>query len=420
MSLNVIAWVLEFSPTVGTDKVVLLTLADRAHHDGTDAYPGIKLLARFANVEERTVQDALKRLELGGHITVRFQGGKVKGIARDKQPNAYAVAMSLEEIAANRAANAVQVETRKAKFSRKPGAVDRTPEESERGEPDRTPIFEPGEVDRTPSDENGVNLTAPGGVKSDAERGAVERTSGVRSTAPKPTPKPTTTNQNHPPTPQTLPNRDRAPSALEGEKKESPEIIAPTTPGARLAPNATFGPRAQLPKPEPRQAIAGDQVSGLEDSSGAAPRPSAAHGQFFAALVTACYGSTVGMTKPVATETHQAARVLEQAGYVPEDVPKIVAWMKARESWRATTTPKTIVERAPAWRNDPSLIAPFNPNAPVRKQPQHRSHSTRADVAFARLSHEMGLDEQDPDEPDPDEYLETDPPQTLALPGGRT
>lgn len=55
--------VFERSTATLAARLVLLALADRAHDDGSNAYPSIETLAAAARVEPRTVQRALRQLE---------------------------------------------------------------------------------------------------------------------------------------------------------------------------------------------------------------------------------------------------------------------------------------------------------------------------------------------------------------------
>ena len=44
-----------------TEKFILLALCEKADNDGTNAWPSVKTLARYAECSERTVQRALGR-----------------------------------------------------------------------------------------------------------------------------------------------------------------------------------------------------------------------------------------------------------------------------------------------------------------------------------------------------------------------
>lgn len=68
MSAKVTGWVLEHSPTVGSARLVLLVLADRADHEGRNAYPSVGSIALYARCGRSTVHRALRELEEAGHI----------------------------------------------------------------------------------------------------------------------------------------------------------------------------------------------------------------------------------------------------------------------------------------------------------------------------------------------------------------
>ena len=68
MALNVLTWVFYNSPTVKSDRLVLLALADNAHDDGAGAYPSVETLARKAGLSKRATQYALRSLEEVGAI----------------------------------------------------------------------------------------------------------------------------------------------------------------------------------------------------------------------------------------------------------------------------------------------------------------------------------------------------------------
>ena len=74
------AWVLNHSTTTGTDKLVLLGIANHADEHGENAWPSIPTLARYAGVTERNARHAVRRLEDAGEIvTEERRGGRVGG-----------------------------------------------------------------------------------------------------------------------------------------------------------------------------------------------------------------------------------------------------------------------------------------------------------------------------------------------------
>ena len=68
MSVKCMAWVLEHSESRLSDRLVLLSLAEYAHDDGTMAFPSVETLAHKARVNERTCRRSLRSLEDAGEI----------------------------------------------------------------------------------------------------------------------------------------------------------------------------------------------------------------------------------------------------------------------------------------------------------------------------------------------------------------
>ncbi len=64
--------VLHRSRAKGTDKVVLLGLANHADEQG-HAWPSLTILAGYANVSRSAVRDALRRLEALGEVRTAGQ-----------------------------------------------------------------------------------------------------------------------------------------------------------------------------------------------------------------------------------------------------------------------------------------------------------------------------------------------------------
>lgn len=62
------AWVLEHSESRLSDRLVLLSLAEYAHDDGSMAFPSVETLAHKARVNERTCRRSLRNLEDVGEI----------------------------------------------------------------------------------------------------------------------------------------------------------------------------------------------------------------------------------------------------------------------------------------------------------------------------------------------------------------
>jgi len=108
MSIEVMSWVLNNSPVRGTDKIILLGLANHCDADGHNAYPSVARLARYANVSERAVQQSLRNLENDSHIYRHFnEGGSAKQRA-DRRPNKYTIRMHEVKQTAPREENEVK------------------------------------------------------------------------------------------------------------------------------------------------------------------------------------------------------------------------------------------------------------------------------------------------------------------------
>lgn len=83
------ATVLHHSRARGTDKLVLLGIAN---HDGDGgSFPSLATLAKYANVDERTVRRSLRVLEELGEITVHLHGGGTRHTRADRRTNRYEI-----------------------------------------------------------------------------------------------------------------------------------------------------------------------------------------------------------------------------------------------------------------------------------------------------------------------------------------
>lgn len=65
MSVQCLTWVLDFSPAIGGDRLVLISLANHADREGGGSYPPVPMIAREACMSDRAVQYALRSLEHG-------------------------------------------------------------------------------------------------------------------------------------------------------------------------------------------------------------------------------------------------------------------------------------------------------------------------------------------------------------------
>lgn len=89
MSVEALALVLHHSKASGTDKVVLLGIAN--HEGDGGAFPSIATLAKYANVDSRTVQRSLRRLEEMGEVVVHLGAGGRPTTPHGQRTNRYEV-----------------------------------------------------------------------------------------------------------------------------------------------------------------------------------------------------------------------------------------------------------------------------------------------------------------------------------------
>lgn len=96
MSIQAVSWVLESSPVRGTDRLVLISLAN---HAGTspvngawESWPGVDTIAREAGLDRtRTVQESLSRLVSDGAVERIINGAPDDRIRGDRRPNLYRI-----------------------------------------------------------------------------------------------------------------------------------------------------------------------------------------------------------------------------------------------------------------------------------------------------------------------------------------
>lgn len=96
MSVRVMSWVWDHSQAGGTDRLVLLAIADSADHDGTNAWPSVATIARKCQVSERTVQRSIRALVDLGELRVQAQAGGTGKMRDDRRPNLYEIPMGEE------------------------------------------------------------------------------------------------------------------------------------------------------------------------------------------------------------------------------------------------------------------------------------------------------------------------------------
>jgi hypothetical protein len=94
MSVEALTWALNDAKVSGTDKVVLIGIANHAgpDDDGWAGWVHVDRLARYANVDARTVQRSIVRLEELGLISRQVHGGGSPGRCHpSRRPNRYQI-----------------------------------------------------------------------------------------------------------------------------------------------------------------------------------------------------------------------------------------------------------------------------------------------------------------------------------------
>lgn len=98
MSVQALGWVFDHSPTEGSDRLVLLSIANHAGESPVDgaweAWPGIELIRRETGLRrERTVKDSLARLVAVGAVERIINGAPDERIRRDRRSNLYRISL---------------------------------------------------------------------------------------------------------------------------------------------------------------------------------------------------------------------------------------------------------------------------------------------------------------------------------------
>jgi Helix-turn-helix domain len=74
VSIQAIAWVFDYSQAAGTDRLVLLALANHANSETGECHPGFRRIAHEANCAPSTVTAAIRRLVELGEVEVSARG----------------------------------------------------------------------------------------------------------------------------------------------------------------------------------------------------------------------------------------------------------------------------------------------------------------------------------------------------------
>lgn len=89
MSVEALAVVLHHSTAKGTDKLILIGVAN---HDGDGgAWPAIDTLARYANVSRRTAERSLAALVQLGELHIELRAGGKRDTPEHERPNLYTI-----------------------------------------------------------------------------------------------------------------------------------------------------------------------------------------------------------------------------------------------------------------------------------------------------------------------------------------
>lgn len=94
MSVQAMAWVMDHSEATGTDRLVLLIVANYADEYGNNAWPSQSTIAAKAKMSTRQVQRILSNLVENGHLTRRVHAGGTHRTQERYRPNLYALNMS--------------------------------------------------------------------------------------------------------------------------------------------------------------------------------------------------------------------------------------------------------------------------------------------------------------------------------------
>lgn len=89
MSVYVSAWCWRHSKAGGSDRLVLLAIADQADDDGLNAWPSYATIAERCLISERTAQRCVQKLEEMGELAVERRAGPAREGATHQRANVY-------------------------------------------------------------------------------------------------------------------------------------------------------------------------------------------------------------------------------------------------------------------------------------------------------------------------------------------
>lgn len=94
VSVEAMTWALDVTEVRGTEKLVLLGIANHADKHGGNAWPSVETLARYAGVHERGVQRAIEALIQRGLVVRHLNAGGSRKQRPDRAPNLYELDLS--------------------------------------------------------------------------------------------------------------------------------------------------------------------------------------------------------------------------------------------------------------------------------------------------------------------------------------
>lgn len=154
MSVESMAIVLHHSRARGTAKLILVGIAN---HDGDGgAWPTLRTLARYANIQPRNARKALRRLEELQEVRVHLQAGGLPDWDDYDRPNRYEVLVTCPPGCDRSKHHRMVGEVRTPPLWINPRTKATPPDESDRGAPD---AGDPLTVPTTPTTPGSASTT---------------------------------------------------------------------------------------------------------------------------------------------------------------------------------------------------------------------------------------------------------------------